>query len=123
MLYLCFDVTAQLREGANAVGVILGNARLFAPRIRVPVPFAQFGYPKLLFQMDIEYTDGSQACVASDEHWKLTDRGPIRANNEYDGEEYDARLEQAGWDCPGFDTAAWQPAQRVAPPAAAWPPR
>jgi alpha-L-rhamnosidase len=116
VLYLCFDVTEQLRKGTNAVGIILGNARFFAPRIRVPVPFAQFGYPKLLFQMEVEYADGSRACLVSDEQWRLTDRGPIRANNEYDGEEYDARLEQAGWDRPGFDAAAWQPAQRVAPP-------
>ncbi|EKC53612.1 protein containing Bacterial alpha-L-rhamnosidase, partial [human gut metagenome] len=27
--------------------------------------------------------------------WKLSFDGPIRSNNEYDGEEYDARREQA----------------------------
>jgi len=35
--------------------------------------------------------------VVSDETWKLSSAGPILANNEYDGEEYDARMEQTGW--------------------------
>ena len=45
----------------------------------------------------IEYADGSSEIVASDRTWKLTTDGPIRANNEYDGEEYDARMELDGW--------------------------
>ena len=53
----------------------------------------------------------------SDETWKLTTDGPIRANNEYDGEDYDARKELAGWSRPGFDDSQWQPAQVVDGPA------
>ena len=30
--YLTYDVTSQLHQGANAIGVILGNGRFFAPR-------------------------------------------------------------------------------------------
>ncbi len=115
-LYVTFDVSEHLRQGANTVGIILGNARYFEPRIKVPAPFVQFGYPKLLFQMDVAYCDGSRATVVGDEHWRITDRGPIRANNEYDGEEYDARMEQEGWDRPGFDDASWKAVERVAPP-------
>ena len=49
--------------------------------------------------------------------WKLTTNGPIVANNDYDGEEYDARKEFPGWSQPGFDDSNWQPAQIVeAPP-------
>ena len=95
------------------MGIILGNVRYFEPRIKVPAPFVQFGYPKLLFQMDVAYCDGSRATVVGDEHWRITDRGPIRANNEYDGEEYDARMEQEGWDRPGFDDASWKAVERV----------
>jgi alpha-L-rhamnosidase len=48
----------------------------------------------------------------------MTTKGPIRANNEYDGEEYDARLEMPGWDRPDFSTRdRWQLAQVVSPPA------
>ena len=92
-LYVTFDVAEYLKAGANAVGVILGNGRFFAPRINVPFPTPTFGYPKLLLQMSIEYEDGSVTNLVTDERWKITANGPIRANNEFDGEEYDARRE------------------------------
>ena len=115
--YVTFDVTASLQRGANALGVLLGNGRFFAPRLNART--LTFGYPKLLLQMEIEYDDGSMAEVLSDEHWKLTTNGPIQANSEYDGEEYDARREMDGWSRAGFDDSAWQPAQLVSAPAGA----
>jgi alpha-L-rhamnosidase len=51
--------------------------------------------------------------------WKITDAGPIRANNEYDGETYDARLEMPGWNSPGFDDSAWQSVHMVKEPGGA----
>ena len=114
--YVTFDVTHQLSRGANAIGVMLGNGRFFAPRLGSPAPTQTFGYPKLLLQLEIEYADGTKATVVSDEHWRLTTNGPIRANNEYDGEEYDARMELPGWERPGFDDAKWEPAQLVSAP-------
>jgi len=111
--YLTFDVTDQLRPGDNALGVILGNGRFFSPRSGMQT----FGFPKLLLQLNLEYADGTTEHIISDEHWKLTTAGPIRANNEYDGEEYDARMELPGWNQPHYDDAAWQPVQLV-PPAA-----
>jgi alpha-L-rhamnosidase len=115
-LYVTFDVTEYLQHGSNAVGVILGNGRFFGPRINVPFPTPSFGYPKLLLQLSIEYEDGSLAELVSDEHWRITANGPIRANNEFDGEEYDARREMPGWSTPGFNDAAWQPVQLVQAP-------
>lgn len=117
--YVTYDVTRQLRKGANAAGVILGNGRFYAPRSKVPTGTASYGYPKLLFQMRIEYQDGTMAEVVSDEAWGLTTAGPIQANNEYDGEEYDATREMAGWSSAGFGASQWQPAQVVVPPAGA----
>ena len=114
--YVTFDVTQQLKKGANAAGVILGNGRFYAPRSTVPTGTVGYGFPKLLFQMRIDYEDGTSAEVVSDGSWKLTTAGPIRANNEYDGEEYDARMELPGWNMPGFDDAKWQAAQGVAAP-------
>jgi alpha-L-rhamnosidase len=114
--YITFDVTKQLKKGANAAGVILGNGRFYAPRSTVPTGTVGYGFPKLLFQLRIDHEDGTSAEVVSDGSWKLTTDGPIRANNEYDGEEYDARMEMAGWSVPGFDDAGWQAAQGVAAP-------
>jgi alpha-L-rhamnosidase len=111
--YLTFDVTDQLKRGDNAIGVVLGNGRFFSPRAGMQ----SFGYPKLLLQMNIEYTDGTTTRVVSDGNWKVTTDGPIRANNEYDGEAYDARMEMPGWCAPNFDDSKWQPVQLVKPAA------
>lgn len=112
--YNTFDITDALNEGDNALGVVLGNGRYFSmrnPGIR------HFGFPKLLLQAEIEYADGSRRTITSDTSWRLTARGPIRANSEFDGEEYDARLEMPGWDRPGFDDTGWMQAREVGAPA------
>jgi alpha-L-rhamnosidase len=117
VLYVSFDVTKQLAQGKNAIGLTLGNGRYYAPRNDVPVRTRDFGYPKAIVQLDLEFEDGSHASVISDESWKFSTDGPIRANNEYDGEEYDARMEIAGWSKPGFDDAKWESAKVVGAPA------
>jgi len=115
--YVTYDVTENLRRGDNAVGVILGNGRYYAPRVRVPAECRTFGYPKLRLQLNVEYTDGTMSQVVSDENWKVTDEGPIRANNEFDGEVYDARMELSGWSQTKFDDSKWERVQLVKPGA------
>ncbi len=115
-LYVSFDVTKQLSQGKNAIGLMLGNGRYYAPRNDVPVHTRDFGYPKAIVQLNLEFEDGSRASVVSDESWKFSTDGPIRANNEYDGEEYDARREMAGWSKAGFDDAKWETAKVVGAP-------
>ena len=117
VLYVTYDVTKRLAQGRNAIGLMLGNGRYYAPRSDIPTRTRDFGYPKAMLQLNVEYEDGSRLSVASDESWKLTTNGPIRANNEYDGEEYDARMEMAGWSRAGFDDSKWEAAQTVAAPA------
>jgi alpha-L-rhamnosidase len=114
--YVTFDLTRDVHPGDNAVGVVLGNGRYFAPRRDIPVPMHTYGFPKLLLQLRLEYADGSVENVVSDEHWKLTTEGPTRADNEFDGEEYDARREMPGWSSPGFDDSSWRRAERAQPP-------
>lgn len=116
ILYNTFDVTAQLRESKNAVGVILGNGRYFAVRQNKPYKNTTFGYPKCRVNIVLEYTDGTKDVVSTDETWKLTTDGPIRANNEYDGETYDARKEMLGWSNIGYDDSKWTNADRVSIP-------
>ncbi|MGD0782631.1 MAG: family 78 glycoside hydrolase catalytic domain, partial [Candidatus Aminicenantales bacterium] len=117
VFYVTYDVTSQLTRGANAVGVILGNGRFHAPRTKVPAPTRDYGAPRLLFQLTIRHTDGSSELIVSDGAWNVTDKGPLGANNEYDGEEYDARREMHGWDRAGFDASAWKPADILPAPA------
>src|SRR5690606_13659988 len=75
-----------------------------------------YGFPKLRLQLRIEHTDGSVSEIVSDSSWKLTTNGPIVANNEYDGEEYDARKEMKDWSKPEFDDSRWQRAEIVEAP-------
>jgi len=117
--YVTYDVTRAVRRGANTLGVILGNGRFFADRSKVYAGTVNFGFPKLLLNLRLEYTDGTVTEVVSDGSWKLSRAGPIRANNDYDGEDYDARQELSGWSSPGYDGVSqpnWVPAQIVPAP-------
>ena len=118
VLYETFDVTSQLARGPNAIGLILGNGRYYAPRGEAAgaLPARNFGYPKARVQLNIEFEDGNRTEVVSDQTWKLSTAGPIRANNEYDGEDYDARMELGKWANAGFDDSKWDTAQVVAAP-------
>ncbi|MDR1517308.1 MAG: glycoside hydrolase family 78 protein [Dysgonamonadaceae bacterium] len=118
--YNTFDVTKLIAKGKNAIGVTLGNGRYFGMRFDANNELAgrqYFGFPKLLAQLEIAYSDGSQQTIVSDDTWKITADGPIRANNEYDGEEYDATKELIGWNKVGYDDGFWQTAELVAAPA------
>lgn len=114
--YVTYDVTAQIANGANAIGAILGNGRYFAPRGKVPTNTRTYGYPKMILQLAIEYGDGSAETIVSDESWKLSTDGPIRENNDYDGEVYDARREMPGWAKAGFNDSGWEAAKLVEAP-------
>jgi alpha-L-rhamnosidase len=114
VMYVAHDVTALLQAGPNAVGVVLGAGRFFAPRIIARHKTITYGYPKLLFQLELQFADGEKRLITSDDSWKLTTDGPIVENNEYDGEYYDARKEMPGWSQTEFDDSAWQGAEIVA---------
>ena len=106
--YNTFDVTAACRKGDNAIAVTLGNGRFFTMRPKYkPQKIKEFGFPKLLLQLDIEDNDGHHRLIVSNDTWRFTADGPIRTNNEYDGEEYDATKEFPGWTTPGFDDSRW----------------
>lgn len=113
--YNTYDVTSLLGDN-NAIAVKLGNGRQFPMRLEKPHKTPFFGYPKCRITIKVEYTDGKTDTWATNNTWKLSYDGPIRSNNEYDGEEYDARKELTGWTTVGFDDSKWQDAQRCAVP-------
>ena len=117
ILYNTYDVTSLLQT-ENAIGVTLGNGRFYTMRQNYkPYKIPTFGYPKLRLNLIVEYADGSKETIATNTSWKLTTEGPIRSNNEYDGEEYDARKELGAWTQTGYDDNNWMPAQRVSIPS------
>jgi alpha-L-rhamnosidase len=101
VLYATYDVTANLRRGANAVGVMLGEG--------------WFKSRALLLQMNIELSNGKHVSVTSGPAWRANN-GPIVSDSIWDGEIYDARLETPGWDLPEFNAEGWKPADSVKNP-------
>ena len=55
----------------------------------------------MIMRTVIEYTDGSIENIISDKTWQ-TFSSPIIFSSIFGGEDYDANLEQEGWDQPSF---------------------
>ena len=89
--YVTYNIDPKIFDRNDAFCVTLGNGRYYAPRLTDPTSTRTFGYPKMLFQCEVSYQDGSTETVVSDETWALLTDGPIRDNNDYDGEIFDAR--------------------------------
>src|SRR4029077_13268197 len=68
--YQTYDVTAQLRSGKNALGAVLGDG-WYASVLAYTGRRNYYGvYPRLLAQLEMEYTDGSHETVATDGTWR-----------------------------------------------------
>lgn len=105
-LYVSFDITHQLQQGENVVGVMLGNGFYNIPRERYLKMITSYGAPKMIMNIRIQYADGSVRHIVSDSNWKVTD-SPVTYSSIYGGEDYDANKEQAGWTSPGFNDQSW----------------
>jgi len=114
VFYNTFDVTAQLKAGKNAIGMILGNG-WYNQRDRDVEGDLWYSTPRLICQLEIEYINGKKELITSNNNWKVT-TGPILHDGIFTGEIYDARLEMEGWNSPGFDDSNWQTAELVRPP-------
>ena len=72
-LYATHDVTDYLRTGQNAVGVMLGNGCYSAEDDVDPSPGHRTPYsdrPRMILQLDIEYSDGQKLRIVTDESFK-----------------------------------------------------
>ena len=106
--YQTYDVTNQVRTGANVIGAILGDG-WYASNLAFKGHRNLYGgKPRLLAQMVVELADGSTQIIATDPTWRAA-YGPIRHADILIGCEYDARLAMPGWDMPGFDENIWRP--------------
>jgi alpha-L-rhamnosidase len=104
--YQVYDVTNLVTTGNNAIGVITGNGWYRG--------FLAWGGNKdiygkktgVLFQLDINYSDGTTATIVSDESWRSS-TGSIRFSEIYHGETIDAREEKAGWSTASYNDGSW----------------
>ncbi|HWI90727.1 MAG TPA: family 78 glycoside hydrolase catalytic domain [Flavisolibacter sp.] len=104
--YQTYDVTNLLKQGANTVGVTIGNGWY---RGYLAWDGNKNSYGKdlsLLFELDITYTDGSKESILSDGSWKSS-TGSISDAEIYHGEIIDSRKERAGWSNAGFNDEDW----------------
>ncbi len=104
--YQTYDVTAMLNAGSNGTGIILGdgwyrgwlawenNKNIYGKSLA------------LLYQLEVDYTDGTHETIASDGSWKNA-TGPYVRTGIYYGEAYDARLEKKDWTLGAFSDADW----------------
>lgn len=107
-LYVTYDVTGQLRNGDNAIGVLLGNG-WYNHQSKAVWDFDRAPWrnrPAFCMDLRITYSDGSVETIPTDLSWK-TSSGGLIFNSIYTGEHYDTRLEQAGWNMPNFDDSKW----------------
>jgi hypothetical protein len=111
-LYVTFDVTNRIKQGNNAIAVMLGNGFYYIPGERYHKLKAQFGFPKMICRLAIQYKDRSEEYIISDGSWKAT-AGPITFSSIYGGEDYDANLEKRGWNDIDFNDNGWRNATVV----------
>ncbi len=101
--YQTYDVTSQVKRGANVIGAILGDGWYSG--------YVGFGRQRnhygdttaLMAQLNVEYSDGTRQIIGSDPSWQSA-TGPIVYSDMLMGEWYDARKMQPNW-----DTARYQP--------------
>ncbi|PJJ08520.1 alpha-L-rhamnosidase-like protein [Flavobacterium sp. 1] len=106
--YNTYELSAnELKNGENVIGVLLGNGMYNTLAERYSKFYVSFGPPTLFFKMKVIYKDGSEHIIKSDESWKYS-KSPITYNSIFGGEDYNANLEQKGWNETGFNDNNWK---------------
>jgi len=135
--YVTYDVTDFLVEGANTLGVMLGNGQytnflinpvmVGADQTELPDHRYQkndggfmkpgiYGDKKLIAQLEIHDQDGhSEVAVASSQNFRWKE-SPTIFQNWYGGEDYDATLEQDDWNVPHGSRKGWLQATEMEAP-------
>ena len=109
--YSDYDITSEIIEGENCIGVTLGNGfynplpmKMWGGRnIRDELPT---GRPVFIAGLVLEFENGDIDEIVSDQTWRY-EYGPLVKNSVYLGEVYDAGREIQGWNLPGYKDDNW----------------
>ena len=106
--YTTFDVTTNLVEGENAVGVQLANGfyNQWTSDAWNTYTAPWRALPEMILQLAVQYTDGTTNLIVSDPTWRAAS-GLLVLDTTRLGEVYDARLEQTNWSTAGYNDSAW----------------
>lgn len=114
--YGTYDVTELMREGENAIGVMLGDGMYNLPGGRYVYYGRSYGKMKFCVQLHITYEDGTREVILTDHEWKMA-KSPLLFCCMYGGEDYDGRLQQAQFSDPDYkEDESWENAKKVSPP-------
>lgn len=102
-----YDVTSLLQPGDNVVGAMLGDG-WYRGKVGLGWSHTYGDTLALLAKLRVTYADGSVESFGTDSSWRAAG-GPFLQADLQDGESYDARAEQPGWDRTGFDASSWAP--------------
>ncbi len=92
LLYSTWDCGELLSEGDNVVTILVGNGWTLSPAV--------------ILQLRVEHPDGSTSELCSDASWRLLP-SPVRENNIFHGEIYDAGMENPAVFAADFDDRAY----------------
>lgn len=108
--YQVYDTSSAVRPGANTLAVSLG-AGWYKGKMSYNLNRNHYGETAAFSGgIILHLANGGVKIIASDQSWKAS-AGPVIFSEIYDGEIYDARLEQPGWNKNGFDDSAWHQAR------------
>ncbi len=106
--YMTYDITDFLEKGkTNALGLTLLHG-WYDRAVGYPEIWNPWGEKNaLLGKLVIRYEDGTTEEIVTDESFLCCTDGPIRSDDIYHGEYYDANYEQPGYDTAGFSDEGW----------------
>ena len=114
--YQIYDVSGLLKNGSNTLAALLGDGWFASPLTWIGDGYFFDRPPKrLIGQLEIQYDNGRQETIATDENWR-SGASAILDSEIYKGEQYDARFDPQGWKESNFDDSHWQTATVLAPP-------
>jgi alpha-L-rhamnosidase len=105
------DVTALVREGANALGATIAGAWYTEKYGFHGFEARLYGtQPAFLAQMRVTYADGAvETVAATGDGWRAFGDGPVVDSGIYAGEHQDLRRTVGGWSASGFGDSKWAP--------------
>ena len=101
LMYQTYDVTDMLHSGSCITATVAGGWAV-GSFVFTRVNRVTADRQALLAELRITYRDGRTEVIGTDESWQVTEDGPVRMADFYDGETDDATV--------SLDKAAWRSA-------------
>ncbi|MGM9680450.1 MAG: family 78 glycoside hydrolase catalytic domain [Eubacteriales bacterium] len=101
--YSSYDVTWMIQAGSENVLSAVVTSGWWSGLIAANYGKEDAYMAKLI----LRYDDGSEEIITTDTTWKAARASAVTLGNIYNGESYDARIDQS-WMFPGFDDSSWE---------------